>query len=545
MKKLPDKAQITFYIEAMVMQVKDALLTGDLAEGKVIAGDEGVSRVIESIEVMEVPEVASWITPGILIMTTFYSVKGEPSKQVQIVQTLIDKEAAGIVIKLGRFIDTIPEEMVVLANAHAFPIIILPEYVSYINVLTPLYEILYQEKQAAEEQAEQPFSELIDMDPATLFEAIEKISSIVHSPVYIEDSEGSLLYVSEEFRADGWRNSISLFSKPDYPSYTQILESWRMDFLEKSYSVFKIQGFRDRVVLPLITRGKMFAIVHILYKDQSILHNVSDPHINQVGSKLSELFMSEQLYLQKMRLNDMERLETTVTNLNERQDHTFVTVLHFQASWSETSVYPDLYFIDHSCLIREKITQLLGELTHSDFIIFEKYHRFYALVFGADQQHAEMLGRLKEIVAHYNQRNPAELLKVAVSFGIKNADSFYKATRSVASIMDTGRKLRPDEQVYTQDQMGIYEILIDLTQYGFVQDYVDRILFPLSLTLRETLRVYLNEKGNVSKTAEKLFIHRRTLNYRLQKVEEILGMDVDHAENRFILHFCFLIQQLT
>src|SRR5699024_5895735 len=119
------------------MEVKDALLKGELSEGTVIAGHRGLSRDIRSIEVMEVPEVVNWVRPGILIMTTFYSAKEEPLKQVEIVQTLIDKKAAGIVVKLGRFVDALPEEMVLLADAHDFPVITIPTQISYINVLTP------------------------------------------------------------------------------------------------------------------------------------------------------------------------------------------------------------------------------------------------------------------------------------------------------------------------------------------------------------------------------------------------------------------------
>src|SRR5690625_5731994 len=96
---------------------------------------------------MEVPEVVNWVRPGILIMTTFYSAKEEPLKQVEIVQTLIDKKAAGIVVKLGRFVDALPEEMVLLADAHDFPVITIQKQISYINVLIPLYEQFYTEKQ--------------------------------------------------------------------------------------------------------------------------------------------------------------------------------------------------------------------------------------------------------------------------------------------------------------------------------------------------------------------------------------------------------------
>ena len=138
------------------------------------------------------------------MMTAFYSVKDDIEKQVGIVQTLIDKKAAGIVIKLGRFVEEIPEPMLALAEKNGFPIITIPKEISYINVLTPLYERLYEEKQLDKEQFKNPFKEFDRQEFKSLSDAIEDIYEIVKSPVYIEDTEGGLLYVSKNFlKTDG------------------------------------------------------------------------------------------------------------------------------------------------------------------------------------------------------------------------------------------------------------------------------------------------------------------------------------------------------
>jgi len=82
-----------------------------------------------------------------------------------------------------------------------------------------------------------------------------------------------------------------------------------------------------------------------------------------------------------------------------------------------------------------------------------------------------------------------------------------------------------------------------------VQGYTSSVLNPIfqakDKQLIETLKIYLEENGNISKASEKLFIHRRTLTYRLQKIEELLNMKVDDAESRFILMFCLNIKELS
>ena len=48
----------------------------------------------------------------------------------------------------------------------------------------------------------------------------------------------------------------------------------------------------------------------------------------------------------------------------------------------------------------------------------------------------------------------------------------------------------------------------------------------------QTLLNYLQHERNVVETSEALFIHRNTLAYRIRKIEEITGLDLDDAAIR-------------
>jgi purine catabolism regulator len=53
--------------------------------------------------------------------------------------------------------------------------------------------------------------------------------------------------------------------------------------------------------------------------------------------------------------------------------------------------------------------------------------------------------------------------------------------------------------------------------------------------LVETLDVYLQESGNTSAAARRLFLNRRSLAYRLQKIEQLTGRALDQPADRFVL----------
>lgn len=50
--------------------------------------------------------------------------------------------------------------------------------------------------------------------------------------------------------------------------------------------------------------------------------------------------------------------------------------------------------------------------------------------------------------------------------------------------------------------------------------------------LVETLDVFISENGNLFRTAQRLYAHRNTIQYRLRKIEEISGRDLADASQR-------------
>jgi len=59
-----------------------------------------------------------------------------------------------------------------------------------------------------------------------------------------------------------------------------------------------------------------------------------------------------------------------------------------------------------------------------------------------------------------------------------------------------------------------------------------------------TLRAYLASTGHLQRTASDCHIHINTLKYRMQRIEEILGIDLGNGETRFNLQLALTIQEM-
>ncbi|WP_339060445.1 helix-turn-helix domain-containing protein [Tepidibacillus marianensis] len=74
------------------------------------------------------------------------------------------------------------------------------------------------------------------------------------------------------------------------------------------------------------------------------------------------------------------------------------------------------------------------------------------------------------------------------------------------------------------------ERLISLIPVDSLENLLEQ-QWSLDPEIEETVRIFLAENLNMSETARRLFIHRNTLQYRIDKVKQITGLDVKHFEN--------------
>ncbi|WP_128435103.1 PucR family transcriptional regulator [Streptomyces cyaneus] len=85
-------------------------------------------------------------------------------------------------------------------------------------------------------------------------------------------------------------------------------------------------------------------------------------------------------------------------------------------------------------------------------------------------------------------------------------------------------------------RIGPYRLLTSLAPETLHDRAVAPLLSPAHHELARTAEVYLDCAGQAGRTAAELGIHRQTLYYRLSRVEQLTGLDLDDGEDRLLLH---------
>ncbi|OKK06694.1 hypothetical protein AMK26_11945 [Streptomyces sp. CB03234] len=92
--------------------------------------------------------------------------------------------------------------------------------------------------------------------------------------------------------------------------------------------------------------------------------------------------------------------------------------------------------------------------------------------------------------------------------------------------------------------IGPYRLLTALPPAPPHDQAVRALLAPAHTELARTAEVFLDCAGQAGRTAAALGIHRQTLYYRLSRVEQLTGLDLDDGEDRLLLHMALKAHRL-
>jgi purine catabolism regulator len=89
------------------------------------------------------------------------------------------------------------------------------------------------------------------------------------------------------------------------------------------------------------------------------------------------------------------------------------------------------------------------------------------------------------------------------------------------------------------DDLGTYRLLLSMVEGDVLRAFADSLLAPLDAydaaqggDLVRSLRAFLDQNARWETAAAELYVHRHTLRYRVRKIEELTGRDLDSSFDR-------------
>lgn len=225
----------------------------------------------------------------------------------------------------------------------------------------------------------------------------------------------------------------------------------------------------------------------------------------------------------------------------------------FRNLLSGKSISPDIMsslvdFIPNGTLflIESKNTEynlnLLREIYEERQVLIDYYEGFLVLFGDFQEPKDEAMSIYSSIM-----ENTIEEPLVAHLGHTSHIASLKDQYDELLQFIKTGKKLFIGNHVYSKKDMLLEDFLGKVpieTRSGLVVKY-RRMLENLDLESINTVIAYVTNNMNLQKTAQELYIHRNTLNYRLVKLEKDFNLDLKNIRDLMVLYFSILSYQET
>jgi purine catabolism regulator len=503
------------------LTVGEVLGVSTLADARLIAGESGLDRVVQRLNVMEVPDILAWVKPHELLLTTGYPLRNTPQSLAHLIADLDERRLAAIAVKLGRYLDRLPDEMIEQADRLAFPLILLPNDVGFDDILNQVLTDILNRQAAILARTEEVHRALVQivLCGGGLQEITDEVAALLGAAVAVIDGDGQELVASGEDRY-----LAALRAAPPGGD---------------AQAEYGAHG--DRTVVPVVAGGYTYG------------------RMTAVGESAPDVGM-------------LERAATVAALVITKQQAVTAVESKYRADFLRDVLAgrsgSDEHIVAHSASfgwdLGRPVTVVVAELDRrpaggpDERVLQDRLVAALTSAVRRRDRKGAVAGFSHEVVAVVaaDACDIAALTKDATAVFADAGRTFSAGVSRTATVpgdlpaaydqavkaVHVGRQLHGDGAVAHFDQLGVFRLLSLVSDTGELHAFVRETLGelagdgdPEAMDLRRTLQVLLETNLNVAETARRLHFHYNTLRYRIGKLERLLGPFTEDAHLRLNL----------
>lgn len=171
-------------------------LRGGLPE--ILAGADRLERTVRWVHAGEVPNIASLLKGGELLLTTGYGLGTRPADQRAFVRTLAERGIAALVIELGPRFTRLPAALIDTARSAGLPLVQLHREVAFVTVTEEIHTEIVNGHYALLQRAEEVHRRCTEalLGGGGVPQVLAILADFSGNPVFLETADGQLLYAA-------------------------------------------------------------------------------------------------------------------------------------------------------------------------------------------------------------------------------------------------------------------------------------------------------------------------------------------------------------
>ncbi len=519
-----------------VLTVEVALGLASLRRGapRLVAGREGLERPIRWAHSAEVPNIARLLKGGELLLMTGLGVARSPGEQRKFMRGLVERGVAGVIVELGHVFSSVPDSFVDVAEGGGVPLVELHREVMFVEVTEEVHSSILNRQLALLRRGDElhrRFTELM-LDGAGIPEILATLATTIGNPVLLEKMREGVLYHANHRSPDA-----------------DVLAAWeliREDPLRETRAIMvPVPGSSSRtwgwlVALPLDSPLDEF--------DRVAAERA-------VGLASLALMRERQETVLAMRergnfLFDLVNSGASLADAPARAaalgfDHragTLLPLVLIPTRLARDAVWTAVWTGFREEMRSRSIPVLLGSRVVGE-------HTLIVLGGAAASRRASTIELAVEalrrgIAQHADSADSAVIAVGPCVEGWEQLADGLRRAIDVANVAVDG----PPRPWYDASAPSLDTLMLRLRSDERLQEFAATRLAPLlehdrrrAATLMPTLRALAGQGWRKSDAARALNLNRQSLYPRLERIEELLGVDLESQDDRLALELALRI----
>ena len=532
----------------MAYTVRKLLESEQFPKMKLFCGKKGLDREVKGIRIIEIKDMEQYLTGGEMLITSFQVYLSCSDREVeQHFEDLVKSDISGFIVK-KREEDDPTEKRLKLLEKHCekyeIPLVEIPEDLYYWEIIRYVMTQVFDKDTARLKYFKITHDNfnIVTLknngSSYTVRNIIEFLSTMIGNPVALyysnldclisTNTDDSKLILSDEIQP----------YKPDFITKFQYMKQMKencVQYVVKIGILNEVESYititeENRELTELDYMAIENAIINLQYEflsvfaqnelkkkyQRDIIHNI-------LNGLLSPKEMAEAAAVLGMRENDTYRVVAFHTITKKLQRKYTKEQLH------EVGV------------IEGELMQLLP-----DALIYRNMDQIVMIQqVDSDQTELEYQKEMEEIEEVIQQsilyRKKDTDFQIGIGKSVEGyqrlKESYHEASRAIKYIdiirLVTGDK---NKSVVHYSNLGFFQIFGEIDDVTELERYIPETLKKLYLyddehkgELITTLQMYLRNNQSIKKTAGAMFVHYRTISYRLEKIKQISGINFDNA----------------
>ncbi|MBE2183704.1 MAG: PucR family transcriptional regulator ligand-binding domain-containing protein [Anaerolineae bacterium] len=528
-----------------MLTVSDCLQLEIFSNARIVAGHSGLSRHVAWVHVTGTQDAAEWLNGGELVLTTPLNLPKTPEDEAIYIQQVAGKGAAALAIAVGRYSKPTSVKMRAAAEAHQFPLIEIPFTTRFTDVAKAVNQQITEANDTLSQRALDINRKLTQLAQGhrDLRDLASVLAGLIGRSISIENNYFEVLASHSAGEGDeAWR--YTLREGRTNPQLITALEEQGVlaeihDTLQLAYlpqiSEFGLE--MERALVPIVAHGKIYGYLWVITDDRPL---EALEHMAIEGSAVTAALM---LLYQETALNTEAMLNNKLISQLIQPDN-LGNAGHDSAQISQAKHHSlDMPTLFSMLLIKIKDgsdTELLSRL-HRQVSRITSSVNGLPLVKGQLADQLVVIGLQKDIQPLIKQIHDtvSDTLQIVISGAVQGVKGARIAYQQCQDALYIARKLQIESTLISFTDLGYLHTLYIAGSTALETSphvsFLRLLLQEQSADLFHTLETYVDEGGNGVKTAERLAIHRSTLNYRLARIAEIGNVNLSDPETRINL----------